>query len=139
MYSAFGVLPQVDFIQIGFKNLVLVVMKLQQQSHHGLIQFSPQVTISRKEHVLYQLLRYGTAALYGPSRLEVCRQRSGNRFQVNTEVLIEPSVLNHNQHLQKQVRRIIQPDQNSVLAMCRKDSGYIYRVKPDQRDGFFCV
>jgi len=64
-------LPQVDFVEIGFKDLLLAVMQLQQYRHHRLHPFAQQVAVIVEVEVFHQLLGDGAAPLHRGSRLDI--------------------------------------------------------------------
>ena len=52
-----AVLAEVDLVQVGLEDLVLVVVQLEQHRHQELGHLAPHRALGRKEEVLYELLR----------------------------------------------------------------------------------
>ncbi|MNP25432.1 hypothetical protein D3C76_1182400 [compost metagenome] len=68
MHRALTILPDEDFVEVGLEDLALVVMQLQQNSHHGFGELAAQAALAGEVEVLHQLLRQGTAALAHAAR-----------------------------------------------------------------------
>ncbi|MNJ58149.1 hypothetical protein D3C77_537710 [compost metagenome] len=56
MHRTLTILADEHFVEVGLKDLALVVVQLQQQGHHGLCQLTAEAAFVGQVEVLDQLL-----------------------------------------------------------------------------------
>jgi len=130
-----AVLTQVDLVEIGLQDLVLLVAPFQQQGHDGLVELAPQGPILGEEVVLHQLLGKRAATLHRASGAQVGPGGAGDGGEVQAVVLVELAVLHGDQRADQQGRHLVQTHQDPVLAVARVDVGDQGRLQAHQGGG----
>ncbi len=131
--AAVACLAKVDLVQIGFQNVVFLVMPFQQNRHQGFVTFAHQGLVTGQEKVLYQLLGQGTAALHNLPGFNIRQHGPGNRQGRNAVMLVKLSILNRHQPKGQQLRHLIKTNQHPVLPVGGIDTADLGRFQPDNR------
>ena len=105
---AAGILPEKDLVQIGFEDLVLAVVHLEQQRHQHLVRLARQRAFGSQEKILHQLLGQRAAALDAlPGDGLVQRARDAAR--IDAPVRIEFPVFGRDQRVDQQLGNLVEP------------------------------
>ena len=86
------VLPQIDLVEVGLEDLVLAVAIVDQHSHIGFLQFSPQAALTGQEEVFGQLLGEGTAPLHGATSDQVGKHGAHDGHRRDAAMLVEVAI-----------------------------------------------
>ncbi len=132
---AIAVLAQVDFIEVGFEDLLFAVVDLQQHRHDHFGELSAQSALGGQIEILDELLGQGAAALYTAA---TCRLEDGpgNAPRVKAEVGIIPAVLNGDQGLDQMFGDIRQFHQNAIFVFPGIDAADQGRLQARQMQRF---
>ncbi|EGW53564.1 hypothetical protein TevJSym_az00450 [endosymbiont of Tevnia jerichonana (vent Tica)] len=112
-------LTEVDLIGIGFEDLILAVVILQQQRHQRLVELAGEAALLAEEEVLHQLLSQGATALYHPAGAQVAPEGAGDADRIDTEVGVEVTVLHRDQCRHQLLRQLSPLHQDAVFAVGR--------------------
>jgi hypothetical protein len=132
VYGARSVLPQVHLVDIALKDLVFLVMQVEQHSHQHLCQLAYQRALGGKVIILHQLLRDSTAAGDHLPGTQITKGCTGDTANGKTPVLVKTAILYRDQTGQKDLRDIVELYQHPVLPLARNDSTQPHRIKPHQ-------
>jgi hypothetical protein len=100
-----AVLAQVDLVQVGLEQLVLVVAALGQQGHRHLDQLAAHGALLAEEEVLHQLLGEGRAALDDAAAAQVGERGAQDADRVDAVVVVEAPVLDQDDRARQQRRQ----------------------------------
>ena len=79
-------LSEIDLVQVGLEDLVLVVTSLDDERHRGFLELAPERALGRQEEVLDELLGDGAPALTHGAGAQVRDQRARDPAQVDAAV-----------------------------------------------------
>ena len=130
MYGTLAILTEKHLVHVGFEDLALVVMQLEQHRHHGFGGLARQGTLVVQVEVLHQLLGQGTTALHQAPGGGVDPQRTGDPLGGNTEVIEVVAVFHRHQRVDQIGRNLIQLDQDAILLMRRVQTADQQRLEP---------
>ncbi|MNH06507.1 hypothetical protein D3C79_658770 [compost metagenome] len=119
MYRTLTVLANEHFVEVGLKDLALVIVQFQQQGHHGLGQLTTQAALIGQVEVLDQLLGQGTTALAHGTGGGVDPDGTGNGFRRHAKVAVEVTVFHSNKGFEQVRRHLVKLDQNPVFEVLR--------------------
>ena len=111
---AVAILAEVDLVEVGLQDLVLVVVQLQQKRHHELDRLALQRALGRQEEILDELLRHRAAALEALSADEA-DERARDPARIDAVVGVEVAVFRREERLHQVIRHLAQAHQNPIL------------------------
>ncbi len=86
-------LPEVDLVEVGLEDRVLLVPGLDDEGHRSLFHLALQAALGRQEEVLHQLLRERAAALHEAARAQVRGERAADAPEIEADVRVEALIL----------------------------------------------
>ncbi len=127
-----AVLAEVDLVDVGFENLLLAVVGLQQQRHDHLGELAAQGALGGQEEILDQLLGQGAPPLdtVAAGGLD---QGPENPPRVDAVMGIETPILRSDQAVDHRVGNLGEPDQDAVFVVAGIDAADQGRIEADQR------
>ena len=108
-------LTEIDLVEIGLEDRVLVVAGLDQQGHHGLARLAAIGALGSEEEVLDQLLGQRAAALRDAAGAQVREQRASDAAQVDPGMRLEALVLDRQHRVDQVSRHLGEPHQLALL------------------------
>ena len=108
-------LAEVDLIQVGLEDRLLVVPGLDEQGHHGLGELSLQGLLGGEEEVLDELLGQRARTLTDAPRPEVRDERAGDAAEIDTMVTLEALILDGQHRVGEMTRQVIEPNEVALL------------------------
>ena len=127
MNSPRTVLPKVNLIQVGFKNRVLGVTRLQNQRHDDFVKLANQGALGIEIKILHQLLGQCATALHQSACTEIGPHRPQDALGRNAKMIVKIPVLHCQQCIHQGFRRLLQFDQNPVFLEGRVETADLNR------------
>ena len=102
-----GVLAEIDFVEVGFENLILAVVHLQQQRHQHLGGLARERAFRGEEEILDQLLGERAAALDALSGHGL-EQRARNATRIDAPVRVVLAILDGDERVDQRLGDLVE-------------------------------
>ena len=110
-------LPEIDLVQVGLEDLVLVVTSLDDHRHRGFLELALERAVGSQEEVLDELLGDGAAALTHLAGSQVREQRARDAAQIDAAMHLEALVLDGEDRVDQVRRQLLELHQLALLAV----------------------
>ena len=110
-------LAEKHLVEISLQQLVLGVAPFEQDCDERLVQLAGQRAFGGKKEVLGELLGQRAATLHGPPRAQVRPGRANDCHGIDSEVPVEPAILDLHQDGQERRRDVVETQQHAIFAM----------------------
>ncbi len=126
------ILAERDLVGIGLQDLILAVMQVEQNGHHGLGELARQGALVGQVEVLDQLLGQGAAALDHPAGPQIAPHGADDGPGIHPPVAVKVPILYRQQGFEHERRQIRTPDQDPVLVVGGVNARDQHRVEAHQ-------
>ena len=135
MNSAGAILPEIDFIEIGFENLFFGVSGIKDHRHDDLVDLSPPGTFRGQVEILDQLLGQGTASLHDPTGPKINENGAQHAPEGDAMVHIKIVVFTGKKGFEQRFRGLIQANQDAILSTRRIETSNLRWLQAEKIDG----
>ena len=108
-------LAEVDLVQIGLENRLLLVSGLHQERHHRFGELPLQGLLGGEKEVLDELLSQRARPLTDAARPDVRDERTGDAAQVDAVMALETLILDCEHRVREMTRQVIEPNEITLL------------------------
>jgi hypothetical protein len=130
---ALSVLAEIDFVDVGIHQVLLLEMDLEQHGHHRFFELAPERPPVVEEIALHELLRERRAALLDLPCAQVHPGRAQNCADIDAEMRIELAVLDDLQCSGQEPGDFLRRHHDAVFAMDREDAADEQRIQAEDR------
>ena len=124
-----ALLAEKDLVQISLQQLALGVAPFEQHRDERLVQLAGQCAFGGEKEVPGELLGQRAATLHGAPRAQVRPGRANDSHGIDSEVPIEPAILDLHQNGQERRRDVVETQQHAIFAMGGVDPGDLRRIE----------
>ena len=126
-------LAQVNLVQVGFKDIVFLIVPFQQHRHQRFVTLAQQGLLPGQEEVLHQLLRQRAPPLDNLSCPEIGQHGAGDGQGRDAKMVIKMLIFHRHQGCRQQLRYFVQLDKDSVFLVGRVDATDLCRLQAHDR------